>query len=50
MGFANDIVTMAFGFTIGAIAVAAAIAFGVGGREAAGRQLEHWFAQLRGDN
>jgi hypothetical protein len=49
MGLADDIVNLAFGLTLGAVAVATALSFGLGGREAAGRQLEHWFAQLRGD-
>ena len=35
MGLAENIVNMAFGFTIGAVAVAFALAFGLGGREAA---------------
>jgi len=35
MGLADSIVTMAFGFTLGSVAVAAAIAFGLGGRDAA---------------
>jgi hypothetical protein len=47
MGIADDIVNMAFGLTIGAIAVAIALAFGLGGREAAGKQMEHWLSQLR---
>lgn len=47
MGIADDIVNMAFGLTIGAIAVAVALAFGLGGREAAGKQMEHWLSQLR---
>ena len=37
MGIANEIVNLAFGLLLGAIAVAAAIAFGFGGREIAGR-------------
>jgi hypothetical protein len=40
MGLANEIVTLAFGLTLGAIAVAAALAFGLGGREPAARVLE----------
>jgi prepilin signal peptidase PulO-like enzyme (type II secretory pathway) len=35
MGIANEIVTLAFGLTLGAAAVAFALAFGLGGREAA---------------
>jgi len=42
MGVANDIINLAFGLTLGAVAVAAAIAFGLGGREVAGRQLQKW--------
>lgn len=49
MGIAEDIVNLAFGLTLGSIAVASALAFGLGGREAAGRQLEHWFSTLRGE-
>lgn len=43
MGLANDIIDLAFGLLLGAIAVAAAIAFGIGGREVAGRTLQGWF-------
>lgn len=35
MGLADNIVNMAFGFTLGSVAVAAALAFGLGGRDAA---------------
>jgi hypothetical protein len=49
MGIADDIVNMAFAFVFGAVAVAAALSFGLGGREAAGRQMEHWLSRLRGD-
>jgi hypothetical protein len=37
MGLADNIVNMAFGFTLGAVAVAASLAFGFGGRDAAKR-------------
>lgn len=47
MGIADDIVNMAFGLTLGAIAVALALAFGLGGREAAGKQMEYWLSQWR---
>jgi len=47
MGIADDIVNLAFGLTFGAIAVAVALAFGLGGREAAGRQMEYWLSKLR---
>ena len=42
MGLANEIVNLAFGLLLGAIAVAAALAFGLGGREVAARKLERW--------
>jgi len=47
MGIADDIVNLAFGLTLGAVAVAVALSFGLGGREAAGKQMEHWFRRLR---
>jgi len=47
MGIADDIVNMAFGLTLGSVAVAVALAFGLGGREAAGKQLEYWFKKMR---
>jgi hypothetical protein len=50
MDLANEIVNAAFYLTLGAVAVAVALSFGLGGREAAGRQMEHWFARLRGDD
>lgn len=40
MGIADSIVNLAFGLTLGAVAVAFALAFGLGGREAAARFLE----------
>lgn len=42
MGFANDIILLALGLMLGAVAVAAAIAFGLGGRKAAGQLVERW--------
>ncbi len=42
MGVANEIINLAFGLLLGAIAVAVALAFGLGGREAAGRLLERY--------
>jgi mechanosensitive ion channel-like protein len=49
MGIADDIVNLAFGLTLGAVAIALALSFGLGGREAAGRQMEHWLSKLRKD-
>jgi hypothetical protein len=42
MGLANDIIVLAFGLILGAVAVAVAIAFGIGGRDAAKRVLDRW--------
>ena len=47
MGLADDIVNLAFGLTLGAVAITVALSFGLGGREAAGKQMEYWFSQLR---
>ena len=47
MGIADDIVNLAFGLTLGAVAVALALSFGLGGREAAGKQMDHWLKKLR---
>ncbi len=50
MGLANEIITLAFAFFIGAIAVAAAIAFGIGGRDVAGDVLENWRNKVERDD
>ncbi len=47
MGIAESIVNLAFGLMLGAVAVAAAIAFGIGGRGVAADLLERWRGQLR---
>ena len=47
MGIAEDIITLAFGLLLGSAAVAAAIAFGWGGRELAQRQLQKIEANLQ---
>lgn len=47
MGIAESIVNLAFGLMLGAIAVAVALAFGLGGRDVAARQLERWNQNLR---
>ena len=49
MGIADDIVNLGFLLTFGAIAVAVALSFGLGGREAAGRQMEYWLSKWRKD-
>ncbi len=50
MGLADDIVNLAFGLTLGSVAVAVALSFGLGGREAAGKQLEHWLGRMRSES
>jgi hypothetical protein len=42
MGLADGIVQMAFGLILGSAAIATALAFGLGGRDAAARMLEEW--------
>jgi hypothetical protein len=42
MGLADQIVILAFGLILGSAAVATAIAFGLGGRDAAARVLDRW--------
>ncbi len=42
MGLADNIVNMAFGFTFGSVAVASALAFGLGGRDAAKKIADGW--------
>jgi hypothetical protein len=42
MGLADQIVVLAFGLILGSAAIAAALAFGLGGREAAARLLERY--------
>lgn len=49
MGVANDIVNLAFGILLGAIGIAAALAFGLGSREVAGREVERLVEQLRSE-
>lgn len=50
MGIANDIVNLAFGLTLGAVAVAVALSFGLGGREAAGKLVEDWLSKFHSHN
>lgn len=47
MGIAPDIVNLAFGLILGGIAVAIALAFGLGGREVANEQLREWLAYFK---
>ncbi len=45
LGIASSIVTIAFTAAIGAMAVAGALAFGLGNRELAGRVTSEWYAR-----
>ncbi|MBW4578428.1 MAG: mechanosensitive ion channel [Tildeniella nuda ZEHNDER 1965/U140] len=47
IGVGPDIVKLAFGLLLGAVAVAIAIAFGLGGRDAAGEQVREWLASFK---
>ena len=49
MGLANEIITLAFGLLLGSIAVAAAVAFGIGGRELAADALKSWTSKLEAE-
>ena len=42
MGLADQIVMLAFGLILGSAAIACALAFGLGGRDAAAQMLERW--------
>ena len=46
MGLGSEIVQYTFGILMGAIAVAAALAFGLGGRDIAGKRLQKWLDPL----
>lgn len=46
MGLADNIVNLAFGLTMGGVAVAAAIAFGLGGRDAAKAVADKWAGRI----
>src|SRR5687768_16758399 len=47
LGIATDIVTTAFAILFGAIALALALAFGLGNRELAGEVTREWYEQYR---
>ncbi len=50
MGIANSIIDLAFGLTLGAIAVAVALSYGLGGREAAGNHMKEIIEKLKNKN
>ena len=45
-GVATEIINTAFGIILAAVAVALALAFGMGSRELAGRVAEEWMGPL----
>src|SRR5439155_12012496 len=47
MGLADDIINLAFGLLLGSIAVAVALAFGLGAREIAARELGEWVQSIK---
>lgn len=47
MGIASNIVNLAFGLLLGAIAVAIALAFGLGSRDIAAEQVREWLAEFK---
>ncbi len=47
MGLADNIVNLAFGLTLGSVAVAGALAFGLGGRDAAKTVADSWASRMR---
>ena len=49
MGIGSDIVNLAFGLLLGAIAVGIALAFGLGGRDVASEQIREWLAAFKQD-
>ena len=49
-GIAEDIVNLAFGLGLGAVAVASALAFGLGSREIAAGEVKRWLDSRRSSN
>ena len=49
LGIASDIVTTAFAILFGAVALALALAFGLGNRELAGEVTREWYARYRAE-
>ncbi len=47
MGVAEEIIIIGFGILLGAIALTAVVAFGIGGRDLAARELEEWIKDFK---
>jgi hypothetical protein len=50
MGIGDDIINMAFGITLATVAVTIALSFGLGGRAAAGKQMENILNKFNNTN
>ncbi len=50
MGIGDDIINMAFGITLGTVAITIALSFGLGGRAAAGKQMECILGKFNSDS
>ncbi|MGO1521870.1 MAG: mechanosensitive ion channel [Sphingobacterium sp.] len=49
MGIANEIVELAFGLTLGSLAIVIALSYGLGGRDAAGEHFKEIIQKFKGD-
>jgi hypothetical protein len=47
MGIASEIINLAFGLLLGAVAVAIAIAFGIGGKDVAAQKVKEFFDNMK---
>jgi len=47
MGVANDIINLAFGLLLGAVALAVALSVGLGARDVAGREVEDLIKSIK---
>lgn len=47
MGIAHEIIVLGFGILLGAIALTGVVAFGLGGRDLASKELEEWVKNLK---
>lgn len=47
MGIANEIISLAFGITLGAIALTAALSLGLGTTKISEREVDEFIAKLR---
>ncbi|HEX9779770.1 MAG TPA: mechanosensitive ion channel [bacterium] len=50
MGLANEIIQLAFGLLLGSVAAAVALAFGLGSRDIAAKELGRWLDTLRSNS